>query len=187
MSKTKVKFTYNDYKSLPESETKRYELLKGELVMVPSPTFDHQRISRNLQLLLWEFVRERSLGEVLDAPMDVVFGEGKEREITQPDIFFVSKERKGIISEQEIRGAPDLIIEIISPATEKRDRGYKRTLYAHFGVKEYWLVDPNRKMVEVLTLEEKGFEQSGLYGEKEAVVSPLLEDLNIDLKQVFSL
>ncbi len=186
MTKTKVKFTYSDYQSLPESETNRYELLRGKLIMVPSPSFKHQLFSSNLEHLLRNFVDENELGIILHAPMDVVFGEGDEREITQPDIFFISKERKGIIGEEEIQGAPDLIIEIISPATEKRDRGYKKTLYARYGVEEYWLVDPNRKTVEVLTLTKKGFEQSGLYGEKETLTSSLLEGLNISLKQVFS-
>ncbi|MCD5408497.1 Uma2 family endonuclease, partial [Candidatus Bipolaricaulota bacterium] len=71
----KVKFTYEDYKSLPESETRRYELLGGELVLVPSPTEPHQRVSRNLEFLLWRFVKERDLGWVYDAPLDVVLGQ----------------------------------------------------------------------------------------------------------------
>lgn len=185
MPKTKIKFTYQNYKSLPESETKRYELLEGELVMVPSPTFDHQRISRNLEHLLWGFVRERDLGEVLHAPLDIVLGKGEKREVVQPDILYVSEERSEIITEEEICGAPDLIIEIISPGTEERDRGYKRTLYARHGVREYWLVDSKRRIVEVLTLGGRGFEQVSLYGEKETLTSPLLNGLAIDLQEVF--
>ena len=185
--KAKIKFTYEDYKSLPESETKRYELLGGELVMVPSPSTSHQRISRRLEFILQAFVEERGLGEVYDAPLDVVLGEGEEREVVQPDILYISEGRSGIIAEEEIRGAPDLIIEIISPATAERDRTYKKTLYARHGVKEYWIVDPEAKMVEVYTLGERGFELIKAYkAEAEEVLSsPLLEGLEVVLKEVF--
>lgn len=183
---TKIKFTYEDYKSLPQSETKQYELLRGDLIMVPSPTEAHQRVSRNLEFLLWQFIKEKELGHLYDAPLDVVFGKGDEREVVQPDIFYIAQNRSKIITEQEIQGPPDLIIEIISSGNEKYDRGYKTTLYSRYGVKEYWLVDPERKMVEVLNLEEKGFQQSGLYGENEKVTSRLLEGLEIDLNQVFT-
>ena len=156
--KTKIKFTYEDYKSLPESETERYELLEGELVMVPSPTYRHQLISGKLEFLLRKFIQENDLGIVLDAPFDVVFEEAGERRVTQPDILYISKEQAHLISEDEVRGAPDLVVEIISPGTEERDRGYKRTLYARHRVKEYWIVDPEAQTVEVFTLGEKGFE-----------------------------
>ncbi|HAA90565.1 MAG TPA: Uma2 family endonuclease [Peptococcaceae bacterium] len=183
--KPDIKFTYEDYKSLPESETKRYELLKGELVMVPSPPEYHQRISGNLEFILRMFVKERGLGYVYDAPLDVVLGEGEGREVVQPDIFFITKERAGIITGEEIRGAPDLVIEIISPGTEDRDCHYKKTLYARHGVKEYWIIDPKAKTVEVFTLGEKGFELVRGYKADEVVRSPLLESLEVDLKEVF--
>ena len=181
----KIKFTYEDYKSLPESETKRYELLGGDLVLVPSPTEYHQRISGNLEFVLRQFVREKGLGRVYHAPLDVVLGEGEEREVVQPDIFFISKERSQIIAEEEIRGAPDLVIEITSPATEDRDRHYKKTLYARHGVREYWIVDPEARTVEVFALEEKGFESVRAYEAGEALRSPLLEGLEMSLNEVF--
>ncbi|MGQ9734849.1 MAG: Uma2 family endonuclease, partial [Candidatus Bipolaricaulia bacterium] len=107
MAKAAIKFTYEDYKNLPESETERYELLEGELVMVPSPSFEHQRISSHLEFLLYGFVREHNLGVVLDAPFEVVLGKPGEERVVQPDILFVAKERREIIQEEEIRGAPD--------------------------------------------------------------------------------
>ena len=183
--KPRIKFTYEDYKSLPESETKRYELLGGELVLVPSPTEYHQRISRNLEFVLWQHVKERGLGWVYHAPLDVVLGEGDGREVVQPDIFFISKERSQIIAEEEIRGAPDLVIEITSPATEDRDRHYKKTLYARHGVKEYWIVDPKGKIVEVYTLGTQGFELVKVYKAEEILESPLLSELRVDLREVF--
>jgi Uma2 family endonuclease len=185
MAKATIKFTYEDYKSLPESETKRYELLEGELVMVPSPTERHQRIARNLLVILWQFVRERGLGQVYNAPLDVVLGVGEEREVAQPDILFISKERAEIIAEEEIRGAPDLVVEVLSEATRERDRAYKRTLYARHGVKEYWLVDPETKIIEVLKLGKRGYERAGLYRKGEALASPLLSGLEIRLSEVF--
>jgi Uma2 family endonuclease len=185
--KTKIKFTYEDYKSLPESETKQHELLKGKLVVIPSPSFKHQLISSNIEFLLQNFVRENQLGIVLNAPLDVAFEEAGEIQVTQPDILYVAKETSRIIAEEEIRGAPDLIVEIISPGTEERDRGYKKTLYARHGVKEYWLVDPQAETIEVLALGEEGFKTVRVYkyGEAAALRSPLLKGLSVDLEEVF--
>ncbi len=124
-----IRFTYEDYKSLPESMAKRYELLNGEILMVPAPTTTHQFVAANLEFILQAFVRAHHLGVVLDSPIDVVFGQGDDREVVQPDIFYISHRRRDIIIEDEIQGAPDLIVEIISPGTEKRDLGYKKHLY----------------------------------------------------------
>ena len=178
---TKIKFTYRDYKGLPESEVKRYELLEGELVMVPSPNTYHQRISGNLEFLLRDFVEKNKLGEVFDAPLDVHLGE----DVAQPDILFVSKERSRIITEEEIRGAPDLVIEIFSPTTAERDRTYKETLYAREGVREYWMVDPEKKTVEVMTLGKAGFESCGTYGKMDTLKSPIFPTLGIKLFEIF--
>ena len=183
--KPRIKFTYEDYKSLPESETKRYELLGGELVVVPSPSTYRQRIVRRLAHILGDFMERRGLGEIFLAPLDVVLGKGEEREVVQPDIFFISKEREKIIAEEEIRGAPDLVIEVTSPTTEGRDRHYKKTLYARHGVKEYWIVDPKGKTVEVYTLGTEGFELVKIYKAGEILESPLLPELKVDLREVF--
>ena len=183
--KPRIKFTYKDYKSLPEFETKRYELLGGDLVFVPSPPVYHQRVLGNLMFVLCRFVKEWNLGEVYHAPLDVVLGEGDEREVVQPDIFFISKEREKVITEEEVRGAPDLVVEIISPGTVERDRGYKKTLYARHGVKEYWIVDSKEKAVEVYALGAKGFELVKVYKAGEILESPLLPGLRVDLREVF--
>jgi len=134
---TKIKFTYKDYKNLPESETKRYELIEGELITVPSPNFKHQSISGNLEFILRKFIQKKNLGTIIYAPFDVHLGDN----VIQPDILFVSRERSYIITEEKIKGAPDLVIEILSPATIQRDRTCKRTLYAQYGVQKYWIVD----------------------------------------------
>ena len=184
MPKSKIKFTYKDYKNLPDSETKRYELLEGEIIMVPSPTTYHQSISGNLEHALRDFARKHNLGFIYDAPLDVVFSE---EDVAQPDIFFISKERSQIVTKDNIQGAPDLIIEILSPATAERDRTYKRTLYARSGVREYWIVDPEKQSIEVMKLGEKGFETWGIYRKGEDLVSPLLEGLCLNLGEIFSL
>ena len=178
---TKIKFTYKDYKSLPESETNRYELIEGELIMVPSPNIYHQRVSRRLEFLLEDFVEKNKLGEIFDAPCDVHLGDN----VVQPDILFVSKEHFYVIVKEEIKGAPDLVIEILSPATAERDRTIKRTLYARYGVREYWIVDPEKKTVEVLTLKKEGYETFGIYKMQDTLTSPLLSGLSINLTKVF--
>ncbi len=180
MPKAKIKFTYKDYRNLPESETKRYELLGGELIMVPSPTTYHQRISWNLERILGDFLSRHDPGFIYHAPLDVVLSD---EDVVQPDIFFVSKERSQIISKENVQGAPDLIIEILSPATAERDRTYKRTLYARHGVKEYWLVDPEKRAIEVTRLGQKGFETLGIY--TQTLVSLTFPKLSVNLSEVF--
>ena len=182
MGNVEIKFTVEDYKNLPESETKRYELVGGQLVMVPSPSRDHQFTLRNLEFLLWKFVRDSKLGEILFAPLDVVFSD---EDVTQPDLIYISNERRGIITPDDVRGAPDLVIEILSPSTAGRDRTYKKTLYARYGVKEYWIVDPQEKTVEVMSLGEKGFETAKVYWKEDVLLTPLLEGLAIPLWEVF--
>jgi len=179
MAQSRIRFTYEDYKTLPDD--KRYELLEGELVMVPSPKTHHQRISGNLEFLLRTFVQEHDLGEIFHAPLDVVLAE---ETVVQPDIIFISKERARIITEDNIRGAPDLVIEILSETTAERDRVAKRLLYAKYGVREYWLVDPTTGSIEVLQLGERGFEPIGIFWEGQTLRSPLL-GLELQLDQVF--
>ncbi len=174
-----IKFTYEDYKNAPND--KRYELLEGELIVVPSPKTYHQRISGNLSFKLRDFVLQKELGEVFDAPYEVVLSE---ETVVQPDILFVSKERSHIITEENIQGAPDLVIEILSEATRDRDRTWKRSLYAKYGVGEYWLVDPDNKTIEVLELGKKGYQQFEVFQRDHILESPLLASLRINLAEV---
>lgn len=185
-SKAQIKFTYEDYKSLPYVERQRFELLEGELIpMAPSPGFAHQSVSLELVTRLHIFVQERGLGTVLEAPFDVVLGEPGEEQVVQPDILLVTKERRHIIHDDEIRGAPDLVVEVLSPSTVEKDRVFKRRLYAKYGVREYWIADPDTKTIEVLTLGERGYERAGLYTKGQVLESPLLPGLRIPLDEVF--
>ena len=183
---TRIKFTYEDYKSLPYVEGVRYELLDGELIkLTPAPNEFHQRISIELSSLLHRFVRERQLGWVYEAPFDVVLGESGEEEVAEPDILFVSKERRRIIREDAVHGAPDLVVEILSPSTADKDRTYKRRLYAKYGIKEFWIIDPSEETVEVFTLGRRGYDRAKLYKKEEALTSPLLPGLQISLREIF--
>ncbi len=180
MLKRKVKLTYEDYASLRDD--KRYELIEGELYMVPSPDFYHQSILGNLWDFLRSFTKEKQLGIVLCAPLDVVLSENN---VLQPDILFISKERMGITTEKNIRGAPDLVVEILSLGTLERDKIVKKSLYGKYGVKEYWIVDPVGKLIEVLTLKEEGFEVFGIFFLDDELSSPLLKGLKVPLKGIF--
>jgi Uma2 family endonuclease len=176
-----IKLTYRDYMTWSD-DGRRYELYEGEAHMVPSPSVKHQRISGNLQALLRQFLLENGLGEVFHAPLDVVFSEST---VVQPDILFISHQRRGIIGEQNISGAPDLVVEILSPATEERDRGIKLQLYRRYGVQECWLVDPEKRIVEVLALSPEGYQVLGQYSGDEVVSSQALAGFQFPAEEIF--
>ena len=180
MLKTQTKLTYADY--LTTSDDERYELLSGELVMSPSPKEIHQFILGQLYLRLGPFVYERNLGKVYVAPFDVVLSD---TDVVQPDVIFVSNQRADIITADNIRGAPDLVVEILSAATAKRDRTIKLDLYAQHGVQEYWIVDPYAKSITVLARGENGLEVAGRYGEEQTLRSPTLTGFTIALQELF--
>ena len=148
ISKGKIKFTYEDYLRLPD-DGKRYQVIEGEVYMVPALTPYHQDILGRLFVLLRTFVEEHRLGKVYCAPCDVILSQ---EDVVQPDIFFICKEREDIITKKNIQGAPDLVVEVLSQFTAKLDRTLKTGLYERFGVKGYWLVDPDQKQIEVLAL-----------------------------------
>ena len=180
MVKPRIKFTVADYMTTPDG--KRYQLLDGELILAPSPTNKHQAIVGNIFVLLYQFILSNGLGQVWMAPLDVFL---TEHDVAQPDILFVSNERAAIITDANIQGAPDLVVEILSPSTQRYDRGYKRTLYSRHGVREYWLVDPEAETVEVLTGGDEGLTLAATYHRDQWLNSPLLPELVIDLETVF--
>ena len=176
-----VKFTYEDYRHTPDD--RRYELLDGELIMVAVPNLEHQRIDARLGWRLARFVEERNLGEVFSAPCDVVLSN---TDVVQPDLLSVSHARAHLLrGGDNVFGAPDLIVEILSPSTAGRDRTLKRALYARHGVQEYWLVDPEARTVTVLRLGADDFEVAAIYGEGQTMFSPLLEGFSAGLEEIF--
>ena len=178
--KPELKFTYQDYVLLPED--KRYELVDGDLCMVPAPRPYHQNVCGEIELALRQFVKERKLGQVLDAPCDVYFSQ---YDVVQPDILFFLSERLGIIKETYIQGAPDLVVEVLSPSDPGRDREVKRKLYSRYGVQEYWIVDPDARSIEVLTRQEGTLSTLQTFVASDSLTSPLLEGFQLHLPPVF--
>lgn len=144
------RWTYDEFARLP-NDGNRYEIIAGDLYVTPAPTLIHQRIVTRLVVTLDSFVREYSLGELFVGPVDVLFAEG---DYLAPDMVFVRADRSEILHERGVEGAPDLVIEVVSPSTAGRDRTLKRERYAAYGVAEYWVVDANTRRVEIY----RGFE-----------------------------
>ena len=176
------KFTYEDYRTAPPD--KRYELLDGELLLTAAPNLKHQGVQVRLGSRLGRFIEERALGDFFFAPCDVVLSD---TDVVQPDLLFVSRERRHLLSNGDnVQGAPDLVVEILSPATAERDRGYKRSLYARHGVKEYWVVDPVAETVSMLLPRGGALAVAHTFGRNETLRSPLLAGFELDLDDVFS-
>ncbi len=173
-------YTYEDYAQLPEGAP--YQLIDGELVMSPAPTPRHQRISQNLNRALDRFVEDHGLGEVYCSPIDVYLSD---IDTPQPDILFIAKARLDIIGEKYIEGAPDLVVEILSPSTAYYDLKKKKRLYETSGVKEYWVVDPEAQEIEVYALVEGRFELFAREAEQGVISSKLLGGFSVDLEGVF--
>jgi Uma2 family endonuclease len=170
-----------DYKLLPEGAP--YQLIEGELIMTPAPNTSHQIISGNLNEKIRAFVKEKNAGLLLYAPIDIYLDA---KNVFQPDIVFISQQRRDIIKDDGIHGAPDMVIEILSPSTAYYDLKKKYKIYEKFGVKEYWIVDPEIKSVELFSLTEQGkfVLSAGLY-EQGIVKSGILSGIEITLEEVF--
>ncbi|HSH74543.1 MAG TPA: Uma2 family endonuclease [Longimicrobiales bacterium] len=149
---TRQRWTYAEFARLPSEGSTRYEVIGGELFVTPAPTVRHQRIVMRLSTLLYSFAREHGLGEVFGSPLDVLFAEG---DYVEPDILFVRSGRADLLSDRGVEGAPDLVVEVLSPATAARDRGLKLERYRHHGVPEYWIVDPDERCVETWRLAQQ--------------------------------
>lgn len=174
--------TYDDYRTLPD-DGKQYELIGGELLMSPSPTYFHQVISRNLFKVLDQHVAENKLGEILYAPFDVVLSM---RDVVQPDLMYVSRERADIIAENNVVEVPDVVIEILSEATETSDRIRKKTLYETYGASAYWIVDPGDKTIDQFILQGETFRLNGTFGPSQQLTSPVIEGLTVPVEHVFA-
>jgi len=177
------RYTYQDYLNLPD-DGKRYEVINGELVMVAAPNTIHQNIIIKIIYELENFLRQSKIGKIFCAPTDIKFSE---TEVVQPDIFFISKERFYIITENNINDAPDLIIEILSPSTAYYDLLEKKELYEQFGVKEYWIVDPNKHRVDVFLIEDNQYKLNQRVIMEGSVKSSVIKGFEISVEDIFSL
>ena len=178
---TTSKLTYQDYANLEGDE--RYELLDGELILVASPNEDHQTVSLRMIVRMNAFVEENRLGRIFHAPYDVLF---TDTEVVQPDLLFVSTERDHIRTPANIQGAPDLVVEILSPSSSRRDWREKRELYARHGVLEYWIIDPTNRIVSVMQLQDGVLEIEQTCADGDTATSTVLKGFSIHLNSIFS-
>lgn len=143
-------WTYAEFARLPD-DGNRYEIIDGELEVTPSPQPKHQDLIGALTERLRPFVRQNQLGRIYPGPIDLLFAEG---DYLVPDLVFVRQERLDTVTDRGVESAPDLVVEVLSPSTAMRDRGIKRSRYAHYGVPEYWIIDPDRRFIDVYKLHE---------------------------------
>ena len=178
------KLTYDDFVLFPD-DGKRHELIGGEHFVTAAPNVRHQRVLQNLNRALDRFVEEHDLGRVFFAPLDVVFSL---HDVVEPDLVFVSRERESILTTANLQGAPDLVVEVLSPATRRRDELLKRDLFERMGVTEYWVVDPVAETVKVYRRAGDNFARVVLLSasDDDQIASPLLPGLKIPLAIVFA-
>jgi Uma2 family endonuclease len=160
----------------------RAEVIDNELYRSPAPSAEHQRLLKNIFLLLDGYVEEKGLGEVNIAPFDVILDE---HNVVQPDLFFVATEKRNAISDRGLRGVPDLIIEILSPSSFYRDTVQKKDLYEAFGVGEYWIADPANRVIEVFTLVGEKYQLQAFLAGSGTITSARLSGLEINAQSVF--
>lgn len=176
-----ARLTYDEFRQLPD-DGKRYELIRGEVHVSPSPKTNHQRTHSNLFISLGPHVKVNGLGELLSAPLDVRLSVDT---AVQPDLIFVSNARAAIILENYIDGAPDLVVEILSPSTAAHDRATKLALYAEAGVPWIWFLDPQANTVEVLRHEGKKYFVDSILAGDQTLTSSLFPGWELPLNELF--
>jgi Uma2 family endonuclease len=172
-------WTYEDYLGLDDEV--RFEIIGGRAFMSPSPELFHQQWVGDLFAAIRQHVTAHKLGKLFVAPIDVVL----DREnVVQPDLVYVSTANAGLLERRGIMGAPDLVVEVISPGSLRRDRYEKRELYARFGVKEFWLADVANRSIEVLSLQAGGYRLSSCATGEGKIRSGVLAGFELDLAQL---
>lgn len=173
-------WTIEDYNQLGEEYV--YQLINGELIMSPSPGLTHQRVSKNVERI-FDAYTERNGGEFFHAPFDVYLDS---RNVLQPDVILLAAGTTSAqVTEKGVEGAPDLVVEILSPSNSHIDRYHKREIYRQFGVKEYWMIDPKNQTIEVLNFLLDSNEPVLYLAEEGMVSSSVFPGLNFELSTVF--
>ncbi len=179
----KTKLTYEDYETFPD-DGNRYEIIDGEVYVTVAPVEAHQWAVGEVQAILRGHVQEHHLGRVYPAPFAIIFGP---RDVYEPDVLYISRERLDIIDiHGRIRGAPDLCIEVASESPRERDRTFKYERYAHFGVLEYWIIDPDPQTVEIFVLENGMYRLLVTAYSGEYVHSRVLPELELAVSNLFT-
>lgn len=175
--------TVADLDLMPD-DGNRYEVIEGEILVSRAPGLAHQRVSRNLLVIISHYLEQHPFGEVLAAP-GVMFSELSG---VIPDLIFIGNERRREIAAGErVLGAPDLVVEIVSPGAEnaRRDRVAKRQLYGRYGVSEYWIVDPEQRVIEIYRSEDGSLDLVGSFQDYGKITSPLLPDFECEAASIF--
>lgn len=175
------RWTYDDYAAFPE-DGHRYELVNGVLYMSPSPSWFHQEVVGAFYRYLYAHVKSEDLGGVLVAPIDVELAPNT---VFQPDVVVLLKANRKKLRDRHIVGAPDLVVEVVSPGTETHDRHRKLDAYIRAGVSEYWIADPEARTVEVLTLGVGEYFSQGVYLGKATIPSQVVPGLVVPIEQFF--
>lgn len=177
---TATKLTYDDYVLMPD-DGQRYELIDGELCVVPSPNFPHQQLLSELHLLMGPYVRRHG-GVLLFSAFDVILSPTN---VVQPDMLYVSAEHRSRVERRGLNGAPDLAVEVLSDFSKRRDEVVKRALYERFRVAEYWVIDPEAKTVKVFRLANGKYADAILLREGDVLMSPLFPELQLPVGSIF--
>ena len=178
-----ARLTYDQYIAAPEIKA-RHDILDGEMVTAPAPTFKHQIVSQRIFVPVYTFVMEKGLGVVLYAPVDVII-QTEPLRTRQPDLLYVSNENRHIIGDV-VHWGPDLVVEILSPGNSRKDIESKLADYASVGVKECWLASPEAGTIEVLTLDYGEWKRVALYGFGDDLRSKVLLGLELPVSEIFA-
>jgi Uma2 family endonuclease len=163
-------WTYNSYATLPE-DGHRYEIVDGVLFMTPAPDIPHQKAVQRLSRHLEVRIEDIGLGQIFVSPVDV---ELSPKNVSEPDVVVVLNAGLDKVKRTHIVGSPDLVVEVASPSTRKRDHTTKRDAYAHAGIKEYWLVDTTTRTIEVLFLQDGAYRSAGTFSGQDMLVSQVV-------------
>jgi Uma2 family endonuclease len=179
-----AKLTYEDFLLFPD-DGQRHELIDGEHYVTPSPIVRHQRLLRRLTEALLSYLKEHPLGELFFAPLDCIF---TNFDVVEPDLLLVTNDQRHILTEKHVRGAPALVVEILSAGTRRADERLKRDLYDRVGVREYWVIDPDTDTIAIYRRTDNGqFPRAGHVSSQanEALTTPLLPAFSLPLAEFF--
>lgn len=177
-----TKLTYADYVRLPDDGL-RHEIIDGEHYVTPSPSVRHQQISGRLFFLIQQYLDVHPVGTIFYAPLDALLSQF---DIVVPDLLYISNESSRYLTSKNLQGPPDLVIEILSPSTARRDQKLKRDLYERVSVREYWVVDPLREVIDLHRAESGVFAAPAEYAKAAILTTPLFPNLELPLARVFA-
>jgi Uma2 family endonuclease len=177
-----TRLTYEDYLLFPD-DGQRHEIIEGEHYVSPPPVVRHQRILLRLSYLMQSHLETHPVGEILFAPVAVLLSEFN---VFEPDLLYLSNERRNLLTLKNLQGAPDLVVEILSPSTRSRDERLKRDVYERTGVREYWVIDPERNIVDVYQWDSADkSERTIRLNQSESLTTPMLEGFYLPLVKLF--